>query len=102
MESLEEGADRYIIQLGETFYQGMRKSLTISTYSKSIVLKHGYTFNFMLNLMKKNTKIVSNNVVPKKVTIAPTAVMPGRCDTKSKSRDNVHTHKQAQLISMLS
>ena len=28
---------RYINQLGETFYHGMRESLTISTYFKSII-----------------------------------------------------------------
>ena len=31
---------RYISQLGETFYQGIRESLTISTHSKSITMRN--------------------------------------------------------------
>ena len=34
------------------FYQGMRESLTISTYSISIVLKHRHTFNFVFLTFK--------------------------------------------------
>ena len=39
VKSLRDGGFgyRYISQLGETFYQGMRESLTIYTYYTSIV-----------------------------------------------------------------
>ena len=38
----------YISQLKETFYQGRQESLTVSTYSLSIVAKHFFQiiFNF--------------------------------------------------------
>ena len=57
----------YISQLGETFYQGMRKSLTISTFSISIIQVKEYTLN------DKSKNEIQGFISTQKETVYPTA-----------------------------